>query len=204
MRASSAGFLAALCVVALGLPGCTAAPENGILRAERQRREDALRIEREALDRERRLLELAVQEDREAMLPLRTAAADAAQRRREAARSVQHEEAQLSAQQQVLDERRAKVAALQQELDALRAAVAEVETKELRLAALRERSTQLDTELQAAQRDVDAKTAEVAPRVEALRAKLGALAALAAQIDAVFPPPAAPAAPAANPADQPK
>lgn len=191
---AAAGFLG---LGLLHLAGCAAAPENGIQRAERNRREDALRVEREGLDRERRLLALSLEEDRAAILPLRAAAADAAQRRRDAVRSLAHEEAQLRVQEEALAAARARVASVQQQVDTLRTALAEVETVELRLAALKQRSAQLDAELAAAQRDVDQAVAAMQPKVDALRARLAALGAVAAQIDALLPPPAA--APAANP-----
>lgn len=150
---------------------------------------------REVAQRDQAALELSLAEDKAALLPLRDAVADAAQRRREAARALQHEEAMVGEAEAQLAAARTRLAAVQAEAEALRSASAEVETKELRLAALRERTTQLDTELAAAQRDFDAKAAEVQPRVDALRQKLAALAAVAAQIDALLGP-AAPAAPA--------
>lgn len=185
----------------LAFGACVAPQENGVQQAARQRETERLeRVSGEQI-REQRLLTLTIAEDRLALHELRDRAADAAQRRRDAKRALDAELQSLSALEGQLAAAKARALAAQQEVEALRAAEADAANRELRSRAVAEQIAQLDVQLQAAQRDLDARNAALAPQLAALQERIRSLAAIEQQLAALLSPQAPAAAPATPPAD---
>jgi hypothetical protein len=186
---------------------CVAPQENGVQQAARQRETERLeRVSGEQI-REQRLLTLTIAEDRQALHELRDRAAEAAQRRRDAKRALDAELQSLAAVEAQVAEAKTRGAAARAELESLRTAQADADSKELKARAVAEQIAQLDVQLQAAQRDLDARNAALAPQLAALQERIRSLAAIEQQLAALLSPqsPAAPAvapvaAPAADPA----
>ncbi len=175
--------------------------------AARQRETERLeRVSGEQI-REQRLLTLTIAEDRQALHELRDRAAEAAQRRRDAKRALDAELQSLAAVEAQVAEAKTRGAAARAELESLRTAQADADSKELKARAVAEQIAQLDVQLQAAQRDLDARNTALAPQLAALQERIRSLAAIEQQLAALLSPqsPAAPAvapvaAPAADPA----
>lgn len=166
---------------------CTGPVDNSVSQAARGREVERQRLVLEGQQRESQLLTLTIAEDEPALRVLRDAAADLAARRRDALRSVAHEQQQLTAKEQQREALTAQLNAVAQDLEVLRAAIAEAGTKELRLRALQEQSAQLDVQLASAQQEFEAKAVAGMAKLAALREKLAQLAGLEAQWSAVLP-----------------
>ena len=170
--------------------------------AARQRETERLeRVSGEQI-REQRLLTLTIAEDRVALHELRDRAADAAQRRRDAKRALDAELQALAVVEGQLAAAKARGAAAQREVEALRAAEADADSKQLRARAVAEQIAQLDVQLQAAQRDLDARNTALAPQLAALQERIRSLAAIEQQLAALLSLQVQ-AAPAAAPATTP-
>lgn len=184
----------------LGLAAACLGPEpNGIQRAANDRETERLRRVREEQQRDQMVLTLSIAEDREALRQLRDAAAEVAQRRREGKRALEGETVALAALEAQIAATRERASAAALDLEAMRAVLAEAQTKELRIQALQEQSTQLDAQIAAAQRDAESKSAALLPQLTALQERVKALVALEAQLAALLAPAPSAAQPAATP-----
>lgn len=174
-------------LVALGA-ACASKEPNGIQLAAVDRETERLERVREGMRREQMALTLAIAEDRGVLQQLRDSAADAAQKRREARRALESENAALAEIEAEVVAVRDRSRAAAAELEAMRALLAEAQTKELRRKALEEQIAQLDAQVAAAQQDSDSKSASLLPRLQALREHVKALVAIEAQLAALLQP----------------
>ena len=170
--------------------------------AARQRETERLeRVSGEQI-REQRLLTLTIAEDRQALHELRDRAAEAAQRRRDAKRALDAELQSLAAIESQVAAAKTRGVAAQAELESLRTAQADADSKELKARAVAEQIAQLNVQLQAAQRVLDARNTALAPQLAALQERIRSLAAIEQQLAALLSP-QAPAAPAVAPVPAP-
>lgn len=190
----------ALAVLLAALEGCVQPRENPVRRVEQQQQLDNLSAQQEDLATKRRRLELALLDDRAALLRMQDEVAKVSSKRRDMLAETKREADLLKAAERDL-------AAVQARLQQVSKDLAVAVAQEQQLKDLASRSGELSAKVTAAeqafaqqQKDTDTRLAELQQRAAAVQSVAAAVqaAVTAAQQAGVLPAPAA--QPAASPA----
>ncbi|MCR9247951.1 MAG: hypothetical protein NXI31_23215 [bacterium] len=191
-------------LLSVPLAGCVLDRETTLSRAARQRQVQALRVERERAERDRDILVQRTAELRREIVVVQRAAVVAESNLRASRADLQHELAKLVAAERDLQAAKDRGKAIEAELKPLRDLERTLRERGALLEAAKQRKTLLEKELGVAQAAAKKATADLQPKIDALKAKVAeakkvdqavsaAKAALEAGGKLLGPPPKKPA-----------